>query len=235
MSKTQGTLEIEEALYRDARRLGVYGCFEMSVGFSRHHEEYGDQRVDFITMDSQCVFRAYEVKVSKSDFHSTCTNSFIGHFNYYAMPRNLYEQVKSEVPEHIGVWCDGEVIKKPKRVTPIVEPYVLAISMVRSLSRDADRYLTAMFDKDTPENQRLQKERRKNKETIGQLRREVKRLQEYLSMAKGSRVRDLSERADSLDFYRRLFREARDECHNLRAQIKQLLAAADATKGVEGS
>jgi len=222
VAKTQATLEIEKSLYVHCKSLGEYGCFEMTVGFARHRVDYGDQLVDFITMDSKGIFRAYEIKVSKSDFHSRCAKSFIGHFNYYAMPMGLYEQVREEIPSYVGVWCDGVIVKKPKRVDPSVDPFVLAISMVRSLSRDADRYLMAIFNGDTPENQRLQKERSKNKETIGQLRREVRRLQDYLSMDNGNSLQDLSERADSVQFYRKKFRDVSDECRELRKQIREL-------------
>jgi hypothetical protein len=139
------------------------------------------------------------------------------------MPISLYEQVKDEIPDHVGVWC-GSVIKKPKKVEPSVPTEVLMKSMVRSLFREADRYMMAIFEKDTPENRRLQKERKKNKETIGKLRNEIKLLQMYLSMAKGSPVVDLKERTRSVDFYRKLFQESRDEIRGLRDEITRLRA-----------
>lgn len=45
----------------------------------------------------------YEIKVSKSDFHSSNGHNFVGNANYYVMPKELYLQVKDEIPEHVGV------------------------------------------------------------------------------------------------------------------------------------
>jgi len=221
MAKSQATFEIEMALYGERRKMAVYGCFEVSIGFYRHHPAYGDQRVDFITMDSQGIFRAYEIKVTKADFHSKCANSFVGHYNYYAMPLELYEQVKHEIPDHVGVWCNG-VVKKPKRVEPSVPTDVLAMSMVRSLSRDADRYLQAIMDGDKPENRKLASERKKNQKTIHELRRSVQHLQESLSFYKGRPFVDLGEKADSIKLYRRLFSQAQKETRELRKEVSDL-------------
>ena len=67
---------------------GVFCCYEVTIGW------YGKERVDYLTYDTNGVWRCYEIKVSKSDFYSKSHNTFLGHFNYYVMPEELYEQVK---------------------------------------------------------------------------------------------------------------------------------------------
>ena len=97
-------------------------------------------------------------------------------------------------------------------------------AMVRSLYRDADRYLMAIYKKDTPENQRLEKERKKNRETISQLRREVNHLQQTISFYEGSPIQDLGERARSIEFYRELLHETSADTRELRKENERLRA-----------
>ena len=47
-------------------------------------------------------FYCYEVKSSVQDFHSRNGHNFIGDFNYYVMPEDVYEQVKNEIPHRVG-------------------------------------------------------------------------------------------------------------------------------------
>ena len=68
-------------------------------------------------------FYCYEVKSSVEDFHSKNGHNFLGDYNYYVMPIEVYEQVKKEIPYHVGVyvpdgmhyrsdWYDLKAIKK---------------------------------------------------------------------------------------------------------------------------
>jgi len=45
----------------------------------------------------------YEIKVSKADFMSKNGHNFVGNYNYYIMPSELYRQVKTQIPDDIGV------------------------------------------------------------------------------------------------------------------------------------
>lgn len=89
-------------------------------------------------------FFCYEVKSSVEDFHSKNGHNFIGDFNYYVMPRNVYEIVKDEIPYRVGVYvpCADETwksltsIKKAKRrdrSRPVSE---MLLMMFRSANRD---------------------------------------------------------------------------------------------------
>lgn len=130
IAKTDLTLKLEREIWKATHKQGVFGCFEVTIGW------FGKERVDFITYDTKGIWRCYEIKVSKSDFRSKAHNTFIGHYNYYVMPQELYEQVAHEIPAHIGVYTDGVCRKKAKRQELGVDEQVLKDSMIRSLCRE---------------------------------------------------------------------------------------------------
>lgn len=47
----------------------------------------------------------YEIKSSVEDFHSKNGHNMIGDFNYYVMPKDVYEKVRFEIPYKVGVMC----------------------------------------------------------------------------------------------------------------------------------
>lgn len=53
--------------------------------------------------DNEVCITAMEIKVTKDDFHSNHGHNFVGNANYYVMPKELYNEVKSEISEDIGV------------------------------------------------------------------------------------------------------------------------------------
>lgn len=141
MSKTAETKKCEKAIYRaTANKIGVYGCFECTLGAG-----YGNERVDFITMDSRNTFRCYEIKVSVSDFNSHAKKSFCGDFNYFVMPEALYYELEDKslldpyLISGVGVYAvndDASVVVKAKNKNiPLHRKVELMHAMVRSLSR----------------------------------------------------------------------------------------------------
>lgn len=44
-----------------------------------------------------------EIKVTKSDFKSEHGHNFVGNMNYYAVPEEIYKDIKPLVPEGIGI------------------------------------------------------------------------------------------------------------------------------------
>lgn len=111
--------------------MGTFGCFEVTIGWD------GRERVDYITYDTKGIWRCYEIKVSKADFYSKAKLSFVGHFNYYVLTSELYEQVKDDIPSHIGVYVNGyQSVKRAKKQEPTVDVQVLKDSMIRSLARE---------------------------------------------------------------------------------------------------
>lgn len=77
--------------------------------------------------------------MSKSDFYSKAAKSFVGHYNYFVMTRELFEMVQDDVPKHIGVYIGNYCIKKAKRQELQVDEQVLKDSMIRSLSREFNK------------------------------------------------------------------------------------------------
>lgn len=92
-------------------------------------------------------FYCYEVKSSVEDFHSKNGHNFIGDFNYYVMPEDVYEKVKDEIPYKVGVlvpekknyrgeWYDLKYVKKSARKDrerPVSE---MLLMMFRSAARE---------------------------------------------------------------------------------------------------
>lgn len=129
MAKTEQTLELERKIYFATQSQGCFGCHEVTIGW------FGNQRVDYMTFDTKGVWRCYEIKVSKSDFHSKAKNTFIGNYNYYVMPKDLYEEVKCEIPDEIGVHTGTEVLKAARKRPLKVAEDILLRSIARSLTR----------------------------------------------------------------------------------------------------
>lgn len=98
MSKSEKTYELEEIITIACARPDRVGCPEVSL------DDWGI--VDFISMDvgGAKTIRCYELKISKSDFLSDAKKSFVGDFNYYVIPTELWDSVKGHVEKGVGVW-----------------------------------------------------------------------------------------------------------------------------------
>lgn len=146
MAKTDTTLALEKALWRATNKQGIFGCFEVTIGW------FGKERVDYMTRDIKGDFRCYEIKVSVSDFHSKSANTFVGDLNYYVMTKDLYNKVIDEIPKGIGVLladpdnkhAEAYIVRRATRQPLKIERSVLIDSIIRSLSRDADKYYAKM-------------------------------------------------------------------------------------------
>lgn len=88
-------------------------------------------------------FYCYEVKSSVEDFSSKNGHNFLGDFNYYVMPEEVYEKVKNKIPHSVGVLVPTDdmhrtlkTIKKAKRTDrkrPLSE---MLLMMFRSAARE---------------------------------------------------------------------------------------------------
>lgn len=135
MAKAEATLQLEKEIWSATHKQGVFGCFEVTIGF------FGKHRVDYLTYSTKGIWRCYEIKISKSDFHSKAHNTFVGHFNYYVLTQELYEQVKTEIPSHIGVYIGDWCKKRAKRQWLKEDEQVLKNSMIRSLYREVEKQI----------------------------------------------------------------------------------------------
>lgn len=141
MAKTELTKQLEYILQRRLGRAEC-GCKEVTIGW------YGREVVDFITcsIDKKREIKCFEIKISKSDFHSKSKVTFIGHKNYYVMPTELFEQVKGQIPKGIGVYgndtqsiLNGRDLHCLKRATQQKlkeSKEVILSSMLRSMQRE---------------------------------------------------------------------------------------------------
>lgn len=79
--------------------------------------------------------------MSKSDFHSKAKKTFVGHYNYFVLTNELYEEIKDEIPNHIGVYVGGNLVKRAKKQELGADEQILKDSMIRSLYRESEKIL----------------------------------------------------------------------------------------------
>ena len=127
----------------DAR---VYWAREVTFGYGKLHPI----RVDYMQFKpknnsvsgiEKGDFCCYEIKSSVEDFNSKHGHNFIGDYNYYVMPRDIYETIKSKIPYGVGVYCpcgnelrSVRMAKRIDRTRPITE---MLLMMFRSAARDS--------------------------------------------------------------------------------------------------
>lgn len=128
-------MKLERQIWASTNKQGTFCCFEVTIGW------YGSERCDYITYDTKGIWRFYEIKSSKSDFNSKANKTFLGHFNYYVMTKELYNEVKNDIPSDIGVYVNGGSVKKAKRKKLGVDEQILKDSMIRSLYREAEKLI----------------------------------------------------------------------------------------------
>jgi len=108
--KTELTRTLEVALLNYCEEAGQFGIEEVTMPkrlgivdmLSYQLKTSHNGRGKPITFNP--IWRCYEIKSSKADFYSRAKKTFIGHYNYYVMPQELYEIVKKDIPEDIGVF-----------------------------------------------------------------------------------------------------------------------------------
>lgn len=52
-------------------------------------------------LDIACT--CFEIKITKNDFKSNNGHNFVGNYNYYVIPKELYKDISELVPEDIGI------------------------------------------------------------------------------------------------------------------------------------
>lgn len=95
-------------------------------------------------------FYCYEVKSSVEDFHSNNGHNFIGDYNYYVMPVEVYAKVSMEIPYGVGVyiayildeihykgeWYNLKCVRKARRKDRKKSIQEMLLMMFRSCARD---------------------------------------------------------------------------------------------------
>lgn len=163
MGKTETTKFLEKIIFNKFNNLSTFCAFEVTIGW------HGKERVDMLSYDTSGIFRCFEIKVSKEDFYSSAKKTFLGHYNYFVMTKELYNIVEKDIPKGIGVYIEDICVKKAEKQD--VADYILERlkdSMIRSLSRDANKYILSNEESELD---------KKNRE-ITELRRQVKNYRE---------------------------------------------------------
>lgn len=146
---TKALSEMTENLINPHNAPRIYWAKEVTFDYSSAHAV----RVDYMKFKpvnntvggiEKGDFYCYEVKSSVEDFHSKNGHNFIGDFNYYIMPEEVYATVSLEVPYKVGVYCpDGSElrsVKKAKRTDrerPVSE---MLLMMFRSAARERRKH-----------------------------------------------------------------------------------------------
>lgn len=93
-------------------------------------------------------FYCFEIKSCIEDFNSKHGHNFIGDYNYYVMPEEVYERAKDKIPWNVGVLVPNgylltslEVAKKPHRVDRKRSIQEILLMMFRSANRDRSVFL----------------------------------------------------------------------------------------------
>ena len=149
MSRKEATAALSEMLERhidphnDPR---IYWAKEVTFDYATNHSV----RVDYMVFRpannstsgiEKGDFRCYEVKSSVEDFASKHGHNFIGDFNYYVMPADVYEAVNGKIPYFVGVLIPDErggllYKKKPRRMDRTKPVSEMLMMMWRSSRRD---------------------------------------------------------------------------------------------------
>lgn len=153
--KTETTKQLERLLAYSFDRRKDFFVFECTIGW------YGHEIVDCIKYTTDREIVCYEIKQSKADFHSKNALTFIGNKNYFVMPALLYEQVKDEIPNDIGVYIaidhmefkeefktDGDARRRCQWAEPVdglKELHCIKPARRRDLKADKEVILSSML------------------------------------------------------------------------------------------
>ena len=127
----------------------IYTAREVTFDYGTNYTK----RVDYMKFDpvnnmpggiEQGIFSCYEIKSCVDDFRSKNGHNMLGDYNYYVMPRPVYDQVKDNIPWGVGVLCPfGEngkqELKSVRRATKKTRKYPasqMLLMMFRSANRD---------------------------------------------------------------------------------------------------
>lgn len=135
--------------HNDAR---IYWAREVTFDYGTSHAV----RVDFMRFKpmnntvsgiEKGDFYCYEVKSCIEDFNSKNGHNFVGDYNYYVMPKDVYEAVCHKIPYGVGVfvpskknmrgdWYDLENIRPARRKDRGKSLSEMLLMMFRSAARD---------------------------------------------------------------------------------------------------
>lgn len=147
MNRTETTKELSELTekYINPRRdPRIYWAKEVTFDYGTLHQI----RVDYMLFKpknnsvsgiEKGDFYCYEIKSSVADFESKHGHNFIGDYNYYVMPLDVFEKVKDKIPFAVGVFVPEKPlrsVKKARRIDRQRPISKMLLMMFRSANRD---------------------------------------------------------------------------------------------------
>lgn len=144
--KTELTMQAEKCLWHETNRMGVFGCFEVTIGW------LGNERVDYITYSTDNTIRCYEIKVSMADLKSKAKQTFIGDYNYLVITQDLWEKMQQDEKlmrkyYYQGIYVFSEkytsmtsVKKAKKQQVTLGTRATILESMIRSMNREMHKF-----------------------------------------------------------------------------------------------
>lgn len=154
--KTTLTKEIEirfiDFLYDVKYELAVQEC---ALGAGKRHGivdilSYHGKRMSHgrgVPRTREVTWRCYEIKTSKQDFYSKHKWTFIGHYNYFVVPVELYDTIKDDIPKGVGCYVYNGLIngfsvakKASRQKLRLTESQMMHDYLV-SNNRDARRWV----------------------------------------------------------------------------------------------
>ena len=156
-------MQLERKLYDYLDNKHTFICPEVMIR---------SEIVDCLSYSHKKGFCCYELKISVSDFHSKNAKTLVGNYNYFVMPTELIDKVRTEIPDNIGIIENGtHVVKNPKKQKLKVPETVIYYSLFKYLYRDAEKYQKIKKSGNIDEIEQLRKQ--KNKE-IARLKKKIK-------------------------------------------------------------
>lgn len=124
----------------------TYSAREVTFDYATNHSV----RVDFMLYRSlnnsvsgieKGDFYCYEIKSSAEDFKSPNGHNYLGDYNYYVMPRSVYDKISSALPYFVGVYVDDDddslvAVRKARRKDRSRPTSEMLLMMFRSSRRD---------------------------------------------------------------------------------------------------
>ena len=142
---TKWLSELTEKLINSNNDSRIYWAREVTFDYAQSNRI----RVDYMRFEplnttisgiEKGDFYCYEIKSSVEDFRSKNGHNFIGDYNYYVMPSEVYQRVSAEIPFSVGVYCPTgsnlESVKQARRMNRQRSVSECLLMMFRSANRD---------------------------------------------------------------------------------------------------
>lgn len=132
-------LAVQECALGARKRYGIVDI--LSYHGKRIGNGRGKQRTREVT------WRCYEVKTSLQDFHSKHKWTFVGDYNYFVVPEDLYDLIANDIPDGIGcyIWngrVDGfKIVKRASRKKKPLSDSQMMHDFLVSVTRDSRRWV----------------------------------------------------------------------------------------------